>query len=513
METAAHTPEALHLPDGQTYYVAPVFGGIGFRSNDATHDNHFPIGWTTVLHTEEERPVFAGEDATPGHEAGTEVVKKRTKAFKQPTLQNDALFISSISQPSNSEFQPPASPTRQIAMMLWVTLYWYFHQKEPEPYLHNEHSKDTPHTARPTGEWSIMIKREGIFRSKNLIPKLERMGLIATKNTAVGTELDDSGDMWSQMFVSQSMFWQIPPNLFLFTLKPVKALPSYASPTSSRPGSPAPEANQTLPLRLHSDLPGAPMPLSPGLAPSYPIGPFFSTSHLPTYYPPAPLQYTFTGDVRHPLRPKPPRMGEVFYTRFIPSQGQYLSFRVASLSPNPVPYLGPVGPKAPQHESLMTMSDTLLLQSWYENPRVNKFWGAWKENTLSSVLELPHSFPVIALWDGVPWGYFEVYWVKEDLLGKTLGSSVDDWDRGIHLLVGEEWARGRVPVWLSSLVHWCFTSEPRTMSVNLEPRIDNDRVLKVLDETGFGKERQISFPHKQSWLSRLRRETFKAPRL
>ena len=86
-----------------------------------------------------------------------------------------------------------------------------------------------------------------------------------------------------------------------------------------------------------------------------------------------------------------------------------------------------------------------------------------------------HSFPVIGMWDGVPFGYFEIYWVKEDILGKYVGREIGEWDRGVHVLVGEEWARGRVGVWLSSLVHWCWVSDYRTMGICLEPRIDNKK--------------------------------------
>lgn len=157
------------------------------------------------------------------------------------------------------------------------------------------------------------------------------------------------------------------------------------------------------------------------------------------------------------------------------------------------------------------MSDAALLQSWMAKPRVSEFWGDYHGEFLSNVLNMAHSFPVIALWDGIPFGYFEIYWVKEDILGQNLGREADDWDRGLHVLIGEEWARGRVPVWLSSLIHWCLTSDYRTMSICLEPRIDNARFLQRLESMGFSKERQVSFPHKQSWHVRMRRDQWQGP--
>lgn len=481
-------PQVIHLPDGQHITVTPVFAGLFFKSNElSTHNNAFPIGWTIVIHTEDgsedqdgdigkgHRPGSAGKSPTAG--------KPQIHSFTRPTLQHDSLFISSISNPSSSEFKPAASPTRQLAMMLWVTLYWYFHQPAPSTTLSTDASKLTPKAGKPRGEWRIRIKKDGVLRGRNIMPKLERMGLIANFNSAVGTALEDSDETWANMFVTRRMFWQIPGRLFLFTLQPAGKNPrSYpGSPTPSRPGSPAMGEYPTIqPQRAIADagdVPGAAPPASLTSAPSIPIGPFFSASHLPTYYPPAPLQYTITNHVRHPLRPKPPRMGEVFYTRFIPSVGQYLSFRVASISPKPVPYMGPIGSKSPLQPHLLNMTDSALLETWHSNPRVSAFWGEYAPNQLLSALQSRHSFPAIGLWDGVPFGYFELYWVKEDLLGRYAGSTVEDWDRGCHVLIGEEWARGRVQSWLTSLVHYLFCTDYRTMSICLEPRVDNARLV------------------------------------
>jgi hypothetical protein len=500
-------PQIVHLPDGQTFTVTPIFGGVGFKSHELnTHNHPYPAGWTVVLHTEDEAKAKeeaeetnnnGGDDDDDDGDTRDNMAslaslalrpKPNIRPFTRPTLHSDTLFLSSIANPSSSEFKPAASPTRQIAMMVWVTLYWYFHQPEPEPYLEaTDASGVTPLQARPRGEWKVYIKRDGILRGRNLIPKLERMGLIASEDTAVGTRVDDGGDSWAHMFVSKRMFWQIPGRLFLFTLQPNRAMSSFpGSPATSRPGSPGPgdshghyrhshTPSAVSSLRPDNDLPGAPIPTTVVSVPSFPIGPFSSTSHLPTYYPPPPLQYVFTNGFRHPLRPKPPRMGETFYARFVPSVGQFLSFRVASSSPNPVPHVGPVGPKPPENTHLGTLSDTALLQMWLAKPRVQRFWGEYDSEFLNRALSSSHSFPAIGLWDGVPFGYFEIYWVKEDVLGQTLGHEANDWDRGLHMFVGEEWARGRVPSWLSGLVHWCFCLDMRTMSVCLEPRVDNEK--------------------------------------
>lgn len=488
-------PQSIRLPDGQNITVTPVFAGLFFKSNSLTaHHSAFPSGWTIVIHTEDGSEGNDGERAAEQRRAAAagspkSETKPQIHSFTRPTLQHDSLFISSISNPSTQDFKPPASPTRQVAMMLWVTLYWYFHQPPPPAIVTTEASKLTPKAGKPRGEWRVRIKRDGVLRGRNLIPKLERMGLIASFNSSVGTALDDGDDAWANLFITRRMFWQIPGRLFLFSLQPaIKNPRSYpGSPTPSRPGSPAQgEYPPQFVVPGLGDLPGTPHPTAPTSVPaatsvpSFPIGPFSSASHLPTYYPPAPLQYTITNHVRHPLRPKPPRMGEVFYTRFIPSVGQYLSFRVASISPKPVPYMGPVGAKPPIQPRLRAMTDTALIETWHANPRVSAFWGEYASNFLTSALQSCHSFPAIGLWDGVPFGYFELYWVKEDLLGRYAGAAVDDWDRGCHVLIGEEWARGRVQSWLTSLVHWILCADYRTMSICLEPRLDNARSAALL---------------------------------
>lgn len=485
------------LPDGQTFTVQPVFAGLFFKSHELNrnHQSPFPIGWTIVIHTEHD-----GDDTANNNNNNNNNNNHHAHSFTKPTLQNDTLYISSISNPSSADYKAPASPTRQIAALLWVSLYWYFHQSAPSKILPpNVSSKHTAEEGRPRGEWRISIKRDGVLRGRNLTPKLERMGLIASLDSAVGSSPDDTADEWANMYVSQPMFWQLPGRLFLFTLEPnsnKRAASSHpGSPASSRPGSPAahldgnpqsqpqpqPQQQPASPaFHFTADVPGATPPHSLLLAsPVIPAGPFYSSSHLPTYYPPPPLRYTFTNNTRHPARPKPPRMGEVFYTRFIPSVGQYLSFRVASSSPKPVPYLGPVShndinnSNVPDHHHLTTLCDIVLVQMWLAKPRVAKFWGGYVPNFLNDALANKHSFPVIGMWDGVPFGYFEIYWVKEDALGRYIDAG--DWDRGIHVFVGEEWARGRVSSWLGALVHWIFCADYRTMSVCIEPRVDNER--------------------------------------
>jgi hypothetical protein len=118
------------------------------------------------------------------------------------------------------------------------------------------------------------------------------------------------------------------------------------------------------------------------------------------------------------------------------------------------------------------------------DPRVAHSWGEvgpreHQENFLRNNLNSRHSFPVIGCFDGKPFGYFELYWVKEDILGKYLGGDCGEWDRGIHCLVGEQEFRGghRVRIWLSALLHWCWINDMRTNTVMMEPRVDNTKYV------------------------------------
>jgi N5-hydroxyornithine acetyltransferase len=498
-------PSVVHLPNGQSLTVSPIFGGMYVRSNDLISHNHnqcpFPPGWTVVLNTEEEieedhgskledSPDQVGQDSPKPKK----VVRKVIHPWRKPTLQSDHLFISSISQPPSSEFRPANSQARQIAMMLWATLYWYFQQLEPDPHPITAASSKTPLAGRPKGEWRIRINREGVFKSRVVLPKLERMGLIASLDSAVGCDRDErTGEGYLEMFVSRRSFWQLDARIYLFTLAPSGSpFPGGTpggTPVGSRPGSPSRHGDGE-PRNDNNIAANVGTPVLSGAASP---GPFTSTSHLPTYYPPPPTQFTYTEGVRHPVRPKPGRQGEVVYTRYIPSVTQYLSFRIASVTPHTVP----------QHRHSMSIianrptlsdssvpttlslsleeSDVDLLHKWMNEPRVSYFWGeqgptAHQEAFLKTALHSKHSIPLIGMWDGKPFGYFEIYWVKEDNLGKLLGD-VGNYDRGIHCLIGEQEYRGphRVKMWLSSLVHYCWMADLRTEVVMMEPRVDNEK--------------------------------------
>ncbi|WP_232468129.1 GNAT family N-acetyltransferase [Bordetella genomosp. 13] len=196
---------------------------------------------------------------------------------------------------------------------------------------------------------------------------------------------------------------------------------------------------------------------------------------------------------RHPLRPPKPS-GEV-YARQIPWLGKVLSFRVATID-----------------------QDVERLNRWMNNPRVAQVWEEegdleFHRRYLQNLIDDPHMLPLIASADGKPFGYFEVYWAKENRLGPYYDAQ--DYDRGWHVLIGEDDIRGRawVTAWLPSLMHYLFLDDSRTQRIVGEPRADHHQQINNLDRCGFAKVKEFDFPHKRAMLVMLLRERFFGDRL
>jgi acetyl CoA:N6-hydroxylysine acetyl transferase len=195
----------------------------------------------------------------------------------------------------------------------------------------------------------------------------------------------------------------------------------------------------------------------------------------------------------HPRRPPKPQ--GTLYARHIPWLGQTLSFRVADPA-----------------------RDLERFHRWQNDPRVAAFWQETGDLDhhrayLDAQTSDPHTMPLIASLDGAPFGYFEVYWAKENRIGAYYDAQ--DYDRGWHVLIGEEHVRGRayVSAWLPSLVHFMFLDDPRTQRIVGEPRADHHQQIRNLDRSGFAKVKEFDFPHKRAMLVMLLRERYCADRL
>lgn len=201
-----------------------------------------------------------------------------------------------------------------------------------------------------------------------------------------------------------------------------------------------------------------------------------------------PQQMLISKGKRHPLRPVKPR-GEV-YRRFDARLGAWISLRTVDIE-----------------------LDLERFNRWQNNPRVASFWQ--EEGSLEQHREYlgkldadPHTLTLIGCFDDQPFAYFEAYWAKEDRIAPFYDA--DNYDRGIHMLVGEENHRGphKVASWLSALVHYLFLDDPRTQRVVAEPRADNAKMIGHMQGQGFHCEKEFDFPHKRAALMALGRERF-----
>jgi RimJ/RimL family protein N-acetyltransferase len=209
---------------------------------------------------------------------------------------------------------------------------------------------------------------------------------------------------------------------------------------------------------------------------------------LPEVRDPSPLRYAVTGSARHPLRP--PRPAGVVYRRFIPWLEQVLELR-----------------------SVDVERDLPVFNRWMNEPSVAHFWQEQGDldqhrKYLQAALADPRVTPLLGCFDGVPFGYFEVYWAKEDRIAPFYDAS--DFDRGWHALVGELSFRGQpyLTAWMPSISHYLFLDDCRTQRLVIEPRSDNQRMLKSLGRCGYAHLKEFDFPHKRAVLGMLLRERF-----
>ncbi|TFB42303.1 GNAT family N-acetyltransferase [Pseudomonas sp. F01002] len=212
--------------------------------------------------------------------------------------------------------------------------------------------------------------------------------------------------------------------------------------------------------------------------------PWLGVSQTSSY----PQQMVISGGKRHPLRPVKPR-SEV-YRRFDARLGAWISLRTVDIE-----------------------LDLARFNRWQNSPRVASFWqeeGSLEQHHeyLSKLEADPHTLTLIGCFDDQPFAYFEAYWAKEDRIAPFYDAG--DYDRGIHMLVGEENHRGphKVASWLSALTHYLFLDDPRTQRVVAEPRADNVKMIGHMQSQGFHCEKAFDFPHKRAALMVLGRERF-----
>lgn len=192
-----------------------------------------------------------------------------------------------------------------------------------------------------------------------------------------------------------------------------------------------------------------------------------------------------TAIASHPQRPAKPQ-GEV-YRRFDPQLGAWISLRTLDIE-----------------------LDLERFNRWQNTPRVLAFWdegGSLDDHRqyLEKLANDPHTLTLIGCFDDQPFAYFEAYWAKEDRIAPFYDA--DDYDRGIHMLVGEQAHRGphKVASWLSALTDYLLQDDPRTRRIVAEPRADNAKMIGYMQAQGYARIKEFDFPHKRAALMVLER--------
>lgn len=214
---------------------------------------------------------------------------------------------------------------------------------------------------------------------------------------------------------------------------------------------------------------------------------------LPQVHPPMAPQYTLSQGRRHPRRPPKPR--GLVYQRHIPWLGRTFSFRAVEPGQD-LPHI---------HR---WMNDPAVARVWQEEGDLDKH-----RRYLEAIADDPHMHSMMACLDGQPFGYFEVYWARENRIAPFCDA--DDYDRGWHVLIGEPAFRGKAcaVAWLTSISHFMFLDDPRTRRLVGEPRADHVQQIRNLDRSGYAKVKEFDFPHKRALLVTLLRERFFADAL
>ncbi|KAH8668488.1 acyl-CoA N-acyltransferase [Xylariales sp. PMI_506] len=368
------------------------------------------------------------------------------KALPEP-LHNDSLYFTQPTDPRSSE-RPPESNNTQWGRARRAPASTFAWEGETVPTLAQAWLLIyVLSTLRPEVEcFRLSLRGAGAA----ILAEQLRTVMLAITHPRIDTSSSDAPS--DELLVLRSTFWQ-------------------------GAGSPFGPRSAWIPEDDSGLLAALPRPLS-----SYPPAPY---ENMMTNEPPAVLTW-------HPRRPAKPRPGSTVYSRWIPHLRE--TFSMVALDWGDAEHLR-------------------LFHQWQNDPRVSQGWN--ETGTLEQHREYlrrqhadPHQITILAKFEDTFFAYFEVYWAKEDRLGAYY--SAGDFDRGRHSLVGDVRFRGphRVTAWWSSLMHYLFLDDPRTMYVVGEPKYTNSSVLAYDFIHGFGLDKFVDLPHKRSAFMRCSRERF-----
>lgn len=171
-------------------------------------------------------------------------------------------------------------------------------------------------------------------------------------------------------------------------------------------------------------------------------------------------------------------------------------------SPPPIPTLDP-----PWTVRVMRADgpDLDVVHGWMNRPHVAAFWvQAWPRERwaaeLTRQLEGWHSRPCLALHDGVPTAYLELYRVSGERLADHYPNRTDD--LGVHIAIGERDAtgRGHGRVLLRAVAEGLLAADAACTRVVAEPDAANAPALRAFRAAGFHDVGRITLPHKTAAL-------------
>ncbi|TFK41714.1 acyl-CoA N-acyltransferase [Crucibulum laeve] len=204
--------------------------------------------------------------------------------------------------------------------------------------------------------------------------------------------------------------------------------------------------------------------------------------------------------ISHPLRPPKPLPGQMLYRRYCSEIGQSLELAYFDLDGETD------GTKISGGGISRHMA---AFHKWHNDARVNSAWSErgsleTHRNYVEGLLKDPSVLPIMMSWDGELMGYAELVYIKENHVAQHYPSDVkpEDWERGLHVLVGEEkfLGGGRAEMWVRSIAHYMFIADPRCMRVVGEPKQSNEAMVKVGWKSGFHVHTVFDFPYKRSVL-------------
>jgi len=159
-------------------------------------------------------------------------------------------------------------------------------------------------------------------------------------------------------------------------------------------------------------------------------------------------------------------------------------------------------------------NDLDLFHKWHHKKYVSDFWemNISKDQLLDYIREVKKSsfkLPLILEVDNEPIGYFETYWAFEDRIAPFCDPDI--FDRGIHLLIGEEKFLKSKMI-LDSTYHitkYLLEDHPQTRRVWGEPRADNRSIKSIATRLpGWKIIKDFDFPHKKATLLECDKERF-----